>query len=156
MLGMGYVESRGVFLLVVSIAWSLLWCMYKMLWLCWISSALTVLECRVRSWSSQALLLEASTCYFPANPSERGREETGSGREGMGWEGAAPAWAVLTKKSDHAVWFFIVFVLECVQHVCVRKGADGCWVGMNYKRKSVGSGFWKDFEGKKKTLLKIQ
>lgn len=148
MVGMGYVESRRVFLLKVSIARSRSWWTCKMLWHSWTTSAPTVLECRMRSWSSRALVLEASICCFPANPNEGRKEEAGSGREGMVWEGAAPAWAVLTKKSDHAIWFCIVFVLECVQHVCVRKGTDGCWVGMNYKRQSVGSGFWKGFEGK--------
>lgn len=158
MVGMGSVESRGVFLLKVSTARSWSWWTYKMLWLSCISSALIVLECRMRSWSSGALLLDASTCCFPGNPNEGGKRggRKWEGGDGMGWEGAAPAWAILTKKSDQAVWFCIVFVLECVQHVCVRKGADGCWVGMNYKRQSVGSGFWKGFEGKGEETLSFK
>lgn len=85
---------------------------------------------------------------LPSKP--QWREKRGGrkweGEDGMG--GSCSRLSSPNKKSDHAIWFCIVFVLECVQHVCVRKGTDGCWVGMNYKRQSVGSGFWKGFEGK--------
>ena len=45
-------------------------------------SAFLCLSAGRGSWSSQALLLEAKVCCFPATPNEVGREEAGSRREG--------------------------------------------------------------------------
>lgn len=145
-------ESRGVLLLQVGIASSCLWWTCKMLWPSQIHSTLYGLEYRMGSCSSRAPRLEARDAASQQTPvvREERRQEVG-GKDGM--RGSCSRLSSPNKKkSDHAVWFCIVFVLERVQHVCVRKGADGFWVEMNYERQTAGSGFWKGFEEKEKTL----
>lgn len=105
-------------------------------------SVLFVFVCRMGSWSSQALLLEARACCFPANPWWRGeRRQEAGGRGWDGREGAAPTRAVLTKKSRITPFDSALCLSWSVYSMCVwgreQMASEWWWIAKGKLREVV-------------------
>lgn len=148
MVGMGCVESWGVILLKVGIAWSQSWWMCKVLWLSWISSALTVLEW---GWEAGPLkpyswkLAHAACQQTPMKGEER-RQEVG----GRGWDGRELLLSSPNKKVRSRC-----LILHClfwsVYSMCVCEESSR-WLlsGDELQKAKCGKWFLKGFWGKRR------